>query len=206
MHVLSPWRAPMQHPRRAPRVAHNGGRRDEKGEVAAMATAEQLRDELEAITRRVATCESVLAIQDLKARYAELVDRRFRRGKVISAGSLQDVARQIAELFTVEGVWDGGPALGRVTGRMAIAERLRMPTLDFSRHIFVNPRIRVDGDTATGTWDLLSPCRAEGTSYWMSGYEDDEYRHVDGVWLHHSMKLTTVVMAPVGEGWTEIYA
>ncbi len=206
MHVLSSRRAPMRHSQRAQRVANNGADRDEKGGDAAMVTVERLHDELEAITRRVATCEGVLAIQDLKARYADLVDRRFCRGQVISAGSLEEVARQIAELFTVDGVWDGGPALGRVAGRGAIAERLRTPTLDFSRHIFVNPRIRVDGDTATGRWDLLSPCRAAGMSYWMSGYEDDEYRNVDGVWLHQSMKLTTVVMAPVAEGWTEIYA
>jgi hypothetical protein len=83
---------------------------------------------------------------------------------------------------------------------------LREPTLVFSRHFFMNPLIDVDGDTARGRWDLLSPCRrADGGSYWMSGYEDDEYAYVDGVWLHRSMKLTTVFMTPVGEGWTKVF-
>ena len=71
----------------------------------------------------------------------------------------------------------------------------------------MNSRIDLDGETATARWDLLSPCRgADGTSYWMCGYEDDEYAQVDGVWLHHSMRLTTVCMTPVGEGWTKIFA
>jgi hypothetical protein len=38
----------------------------------------------------------------------------------------------------------------------------------------------------------------------MCGYEDDEYIRTAGVWLHRSMKLTTVFMSPVGEGWTKI--
>ena len=119
---------------------------------------------------------------------------------------LGDLALRVAELFTEEGVWDGGPGLGVATGRPAIAARLRQPTLVFSRHFFVNPRIDVAGDAATGRWDVLSPCRrADGTSYWMSGFEDDRYARVDGVWLHRSMTLTTVFMSPVGEGWTKLF-
>ena len=171
-----------------------------------MVTIEELHAELEATKQRVAACESVFAIQDLKARYAELVDMRFARGEVVDRRTLAGVTERIAALFTVDGVWDGGPRLGRVSGRAAVAARLAEPTLDFSRHFFVNPRIAVDGDVATARWDLLSPCRADGSSLWMCGYEDDEYRRVDGVWLHRSMKLTTVFMAPVGEGWSTIYA
>jgi hypothetical protein len=169
-------------------------------------TVEELAAEIAALRLRVATSESVLAIQDLKARYGELVDRRFAAGSVVDAGTLATVAEAVAGLFTADGVWDGGPGLGLATGRAAIAARLREPTLTFSRHFFVNPRIAVDGDRATARWDLLSPCRrADGTSYWMCGYEDDEYGRVDGVWLHRSMKLTTVFMAPVGEGWTKVF-
>jgi len=168
-------------------------------------TVEALAAEVAALRTRVVVAESVLAIQTLKARYAELVDRRFSAGAVVDADRLAQVAEAVAGLFTPDGTWDGGPGLGRVTGRRAIAARLREPTLTFARHYFVNPRIEVDGDTAVARWDLLSPCRrAEGTSYWMSGYEDDEYARVDGVWMHRSMTLTTVFMSPVGEGWTRI--
>jgi hypothetical protein len=171
-----------------------------------MVTTEELLAELTEIRQRVAECESVLAIQNLKARYGDLVDRRFSKGAVVADPILSTVAEQIAGLFTSDGVWDGGPRLGRARGRRAIAARLREPTLEFSRHLFLNPRITVRGKQATARWDLLVPCRgADGSSYWMSGYEDDEYIMVDGMWLHRSMRMTTVFMTPVGEGWSEIF-
>lgn len=172
-----------------------------------MSTIEELAREIESLKLRVASSESRLEIVALKARYAQLVDQRFSRGNVIDNESLALVATRAAELFTVDGSWDGGPGLGVSIGRDAIAERLREPTLDFSRHFFMNPKIDLAGDSAIARWDLLSPCRrADGTSYWMSGYEDDEYERVDGAWLHRSMRLTTVFMAPIGEGWDRIFA
>jgi SnoaL-like domain len=173
--------------------------------MADMITVEELAAEMAALRHRVGASESVLAIQSLKARYGELVDRRFARGAVVDPVTLAEVADAIAALFTHDGVWDGGPGLGSVTGRQSIAAHLREPTLTFSRHFFLNSRIAVDGETAQARWDVLSPCcRLDGSSYWMSGYEDDVYAQVDRVWLHRSMKLTTVFMSPVGEGWTKI--
>jgi SnoaL-like protein len=172
-----------------------------------MTTLEELAAEVAALRQRVEASESVLAICDLKARYGTLVDGRFSAGAVVDPGPLAAAAQAAAALFTVDGTWDGGPGLGRATGRSEIAARLAAPTLDFSRHFFMNPRIEVDGPTARGHWELLSPCRRpDGTSYWMSGYEDDVYACVDGTWLHRSMTLTTVFMAPVAEGWTKIFA
>jgi SnoaL-like protein len=174
--------------------------------MAAMTTIEELAAEVGVLRRRVESSESVLAIQGLKARYGELVDRRFSAGAVVDERSLAQVADAIADLFTVDGVWNGGPGLGKSTGREEIASRLRQPTLVFSRHFFMNPRIEVDGGQARGRWDLLSPCRrSDGTSFWMAGYEDDEYALEDGIWLHSSMALTTVFMTPVGEGWTKVF-
>jgi hypothetical protein len=171
-----------------------------------MTTIEELAAEVAALRVRVETSESVLAIQALKARYADLVDQRFSAGAVVDAAILAPVAEAVADLFCVDGTWDGGPGLGVATGRSAIAARLREPTLTFSRHFFMNPRIDVEGPVARGRWDLLSPCRrSDGTSYWMSGFEDDHYARIDGAWLHRSMKLTTVFMAPVTEGWTRIF-
>jgi SnoaL-like domain len=170
-------------------------------------TIEELAAEVAALRQRVDVSESTLRIQSLKARYGALVDQRFSRGEIVDVDTLRRVAHDIAALFTSDGVWDGGPGLGRAQGRDAIAARLGDPTLTFSRHFFMNPRIDVDGETARARWDLLSPCRrADGSSFWMCGYEDDQYARVDGVWLHRSMKLTTVFMTPVGEGWTRILA
>ena len=168
--------------------------------------AEDLRADVADLRRQVHELQGVLALQRLKARYGELVDRRFSKGRPVDAETLAHVADEVARLFTEDGEWDGGPALGRVVGRAAIAERLRHPTVSFARHFFVNPRLSVEAATGTGRWDVLSPCRtADGTSYWMTGYEDDEYALVEGAWLHRRMKLTTVFMAPIGEGWTSVF-
>lgn len=172
-----------------------------------MPTIEELSDEVERLARRVDDCESVLQLQALKARYGELVDERYSTQGVVGSDDLHRIAGEVAALFTADGVWDGGPGLGVAVGRSAIAERLRTPTLSFSRHLFVKPRILVDGNSASARWDLICPCRtAEGRSYWMCGYEDDEYLRVDGTWLHRSMKLTTIFMAPVEQGWPKILA
>ena len=175
-----------------------------EGREAAVGLAELAR-EVAALRARVDRAEGVLAIHALKARYAELVDRRYGKGSVVEPGELARVADAAAELFTEDAVWDGGPALGRVVGRAAIAGRLRDTTLVFARHLFLAPHIEVEGEQASGRWQLLSPCTGtDGRHYWMCGFEEDEYQRVDGVWLHRAMRLTTVFMAPYEEGWTRI--
>jgi hypothetical protein len=162
---------------------------------------------VERLERRLDVVESVLALHDLKARYGDLVDARFFRGAVVASDRLAELAGRAAALFTEDGVWDGGPGLGVAHGREEIAARLASPTLVFSRHLFVRPRIHVAGEEATGRWELLSPCtRPDGTSLWMSGVEDDVYARVDGVWLHRSMTLTTMFVSPAGTGWPRILA
>ncbi len=164
-------------------------------------------DRIDRIERRLDAVESVLALHELKARYGELVDARYARGALAGPDRLADLAGQAAALFTEDGTWDGGPGLGVARGREAIAARLASPTLVFSRHLFVKPRITVDGERATGRWDLLSPCtRPDGTSLWMCGYEEDSYARVDGRWLHRSMTLTTLFVSPAGAGWPKILA
>ncbi|MGD0881788.1 MAG: nuclear transport factor 2 family protein [Acidimicrobiales bacterium] len=172
-----------------------------------MPTFDELTARVDQLAVRVDRAESVLAIYDLKARYGELVDARFTRGRPVGAAEMAGLAARAADLFTEDGVWDGGPALGLARSRPEIARRLAEPTLVFSRHLFVKPRIEVDGDRATGRWDLLCPCtRPDGTALWMSGYEDDTYARLAGTWLHASMTLTTVFVAPAGDGWPSILA
>jgi len=176
------------------------------GGVSRTTGADGLADEVASLRSRLDRTESVLAIQALKARYAELVDRRFRHGQVVEASELAEAAAAAASLFSEDATWDGGPTLGQVVGRAAIAERLRDTTLVFARHLFVAPQIRIeedDPDRARGRWQLLSPHRRrDGRDHWMCGIEDDEYERVDGVWLHRSMRLTTILVAPADGAWT----
>ncbi len=171
-----------------------------------MTSLEQLAAEVAELRTRVAAAEGALALHELKARYAGLVDARYEGGGVVGPERLATLAEEIADLFTPDAVWDGGPALGVAKGREAIAERMRAPTLLFSRHLFLSPRIRVAGDQAEARWDLLAPCTtADGTPRWLCGYEDDEYvRGDDGRWRHRRMALTTVFLARADEGWREI--
>jgi hypothetical protein len=172
-----------------------------------MPTIDDLAEELARLRTRVEASESILQIHALKARYANLVDGRFSKGKLVERDTLTCVAREIADLFTADGVWDGGPGLGVATGREAIIDRLERPTLIFSRHFFMKPVIEVQGDRATATWDLLCPCqRQDGASFWMSGSEADRYVRVDGSWLHESMSLTSFFMAPVADGFGRIFS
>jgi hypothetical protein len=157
-----------------------------------------------ALEGRVAALEAAEAIRNLKATYAERVDRRYRRGGgVVDAPELERLADEIAALFTEDAVWDGGAGgLGTCEGRDAIRARFLDPTLLFSWHYFVKPRITVHDDEAEARWDILAPCTTkDGRPHWMAGVEDDRYRRVDGRWLHTRMKLTTVFMAPHDEAW-----
>ena len=52
-----------------------------------MTTIEELAAEVGLLRQRVESSESVLAIQALKARYGELVDRRFSAGAVVDESS-----------------------------------------------------------------------------------------------------------------------
>ena len=156
---------------------------------------------LEALAARVDALEAGEEIRRLKARYAELVDARYAKGAPRPAAEIAPLAAAIAALFTEKAVWDGG-ALGVCTGRDAIRARMAEPTLHFSRHYFVNPRIEVDGDRARGRWELLAPCTSrDDRAMWMAGVEDDEYARVGGVWLHTRMKLGVHFFAPHERGW-----
>jgi SnoaL-like domain len=146
-----------------------------------MPTLEQLAAEMKDLRTRVEAAEAVQAIQNLKARYAQLVDERYVRGKVAPDERVAAVAEQIAA-------------------------RMRAPTLVFSWHFFLKPQIHVDGERARARWDILSPCTTkDGRPHWMVGFEDDEYARVDGAWLHTRMKLTSVFLAPHDTGWQKIF-
>jgi hypothetical protein len=167
---------------------------------------EELAAEVADLRARVAVAEGTLAVHELKARYADLVDARYEGGGPVGPERLAELAEAIADLFTPDAVWDGGPALGVAEGRESIAARLRAPTLLFARHFFLAPRIRVAGARAEARWELLSPCTtADGTPRWLCGYEDDEYeRGEDGRWRHRRMALTTVFLARADEGWHRV--
>jgi hypothetical protein len=168
-----------------------------------MADADDLARRMDALERRLRSVEDVESIQRLKARYGQLVDARYDKSGPKSGPELESLAQQIAALFSEDAVWDGGAGLGECRGREAIAARFRAPTLRFSWHFFVKPHIEVEGDRAHGSWDILAPCTSpDGTPIWMAGVEDDTYVRDGGRWLHQSMRLRVIFMAPHARGWS----
>jgi hypothetical protein len=165
-----------------------------------MATLAELEARVALLEGRLAEAEAVQEIFRMKARYGELVDARTAPG--VDDARRRELAREIAGLFTADGIWDGGPGNGRCEGRAAIEERLAKQTLAFSWHFFVKPQLRVAGERAWGTWDLLAPfTSADGRAMWMTGVEHDEYVREDGLWLHRSMQLHVVFACSHEKGW-----
>jgi hypothetical protein len=165
---------------------------------------EAMREQIAALEVRLASVEGVQSIQALKSRYGQLADSRYRDGDIVPRPELERIAYELAALFSEDAVWDGGGGLGLCRGREEIRARFLEPTLSFSWHYFVKPNIEIHGDTATGTWDILAPCTSrDGRALWMAGFEEDEYVKRDGVWLHQSMKLSVVFMAPHDRGWAK---
>lgn len=157
---------------------------------------------LEALEKRVDRAEGQAEILALKSRYGALADARYSRKGPRPQVEIDAVADQLAALFTEDAVWEGGGALGRCEGRTAIRDRFREPTLHYAWHFFVKPEIRLDGERATGTWDVLAMITTrEGRAMWMVGVEHDEYVREQGRWLHTRMHLESQLMAPHDRGW-----
>ncbi|MFO0687795.1 MAG: nuclear transport factor 2 family protein [Myxococcota bacterium] len=166
------------------------------------AAESSLLDRIAALEVRVARAEAHAEILALKSRYGALADARYARKGPRSQAEIDVVAEQLASLFTIDAVWEGGGVLGRCEGRAAIRERFREPTLQYAWHFFVKPEIRVEGERAKGTWDVLAMVTTkEGRAMWMVGVEHDEYALEDGRWLHTRMQLDSQLMAPYDRGW-----
>jgi len=165
-------------------------------------TPEELEARLRGFEARLQAVEAVQAIQNLKARYASLVDSRYTRDGAVEPAELARIADEIALLFSEDAVWDGGERLGLCRGRNEIRKRFLEPTLRFTLHYFVKPHIEVAGEHARGRWDILAPVTfGDGVPGWMAGTESDEYVQVDGSWLHSRMQLTVIFMGPELRGW-----
>jgi hypothetical protein len=165
----------------------------------------KLEERIAELEARLGTLEDVEAIKLLKARYGALVDSRFEAGDLVSPERLDRIADDIAALFSEDAVWDGGKGLGLCRGRDEIKARLAKPTMKFTWHYFVKPQIEVSGDSARADWDIFSPCTtSRNRAMWMAGVEHDQYRKLDGVWLHTRMQLDLVFLAPYDKGWAQI--
>lgn len=130
-------------------------------------------------------------IKQLKARYCAFADQDYDPDG-------------IASLFVADGVWDGGP-FGRHEGRAAIHEFFTgvSKVISFVDHYATNPLIEIDGDRATGRWDLWAPIvkEPEPVACWIMGKYVDVYVRTGEGWRFESLTLDVRALSPYDEGF-----
>ena len=136
----------------------------------------------------------VLAIHDLKARYAYFADHKYnsvhRRRQ--PQAQLDRAARSQAACFTRDAVWEGGRDFGRrLVGRAALFAFFRGGPWRFAMHFYVSPIIEIDGDRARGWWRLwqMAVPRAGDDAVFLAAVTADEYRRERAGWLHSAVRF-----------------
>jgi ketosteroid isomerase-like protein len=137
----------------------------------------------------------IQAISELKYRYCAYCDDNYD-------------ADGIASCYAEDGVM-GSVGAPLYEGREAIRTLFKTApsTYLFAIHSVSNPIIKVDGDTATGSWKLFQPCTLahEGgpRAVWIAGNYADTYVRKDGRWLIQRCIVTLHFVSPFDEGWVK---
>jgi len=152
--------------------------------------------DIQALAEKIQKLEDIEAIKQLKYTYSLGCDR------AINAGD----AELLLTVFTPDIVWDGGEfgTVEGLDGMKAMADG--MPArITFTYHFFTNPIIEINGDTATGRWNLWAIYTwADGNDMVLAGIEEDVYKKVNGKWLIDKLVVKTAFLAPYTEGWSKI--
>ncbi len=150
------------------------------------------------------------AVRQLKAYYAWACDTKFTdQHESIPQDAIDRMVRPMVEaVFTEDAVWDGsgvgGAERGVFRGHDEIFSRIRQTRLRFAMHTYINPWIRVDGDTARATWMLWHPCTITqpDRAVWLAGLSDDEYVRTREGWRICRYTFRRKFSAPFGQPWT----
>lgn len=141
---------------------------------------------------RIQRLEDIENIRRLKLDYAALCDDSY-------------APDALAELFTPDGVWDGGAAYGVYRGRAEIAGYWRAcaASIPFAIHFILNHVVDVvePGRSAVGRCHLMQPMTLDGAATWAAVRYDEDYTVHDGRWRFASSRLTTLLLAPHATGW-----
>ena len=132
-------------------------------------------------------------IKQLKHRYCAYCDEQYNPDG-------------IAGLFTDDGVWDGG-LFGRAEGREEILRFFAGASkqVSFANHYVSNPIIEIDGDTATGRWDLWQPMvmAPDPAALWLVAKYRDRYVRSGDTWLFQLLELDVRALSPYELGFAK---
>ena len=156
------------------------------------------------VTERLAALEGRLADYDAAAEVSKLMNA-YANG----CDTHKDADR-IADLFAVDGVWEGidkASDFGKLVGRDAIRSMFaenpaRQP---FTIHYLSNERITVEGDAALGEWYLWEPSTLRGGELpvWMAGYYRNDFAKIDGEWRIQHLRCGMTFITPYEAGWVK---
>jgi len=112
----------------------------------------------------------------------------------------------ICSLFIEDGVWDGG-LFGRHAGHAEIHAFFSglSKLISFVNHYAINPIIEVDGDAATGRWDLWCPMvsEPETTACWLMAKYKEQYVKIADRWLFKNLEVHALALSPYDQGFAK---
>ena len=130
----------------------------------------------ETLATRIARLEDLEAIKHLKATYCEICDDDHNPDRIV-------------QIFTEDCVWEG-EGIAKAEGHAALRKLFEgfQASMSFSQHMAMNPRIDLQGDQATATWDFLGPFtfrNPEKTRWQVARYHETYARTEDGWKIQH---------------------
>jgi ketosteroid isomerase-like protein len=140
----------------------------------------EVRMSLADLEKRVRALEDLEEIKRLHQNYINLMDNLLYE--------------QVLDLFTEDatvevrnfGVKRGRKEMSEVYIGILAKNR---GNLRYDGHLAIEPDIRVDGDTAHGTW-LIYMLFSKPTIQWVQGKNECEYRKVNGKWKLSKLRFT----------------
>lgn len=115
----------------------------------------------------------------------------------------------IASCYAENGGLGGTPEKPLIKGREAIKNIFltQSDVFPFAIHTVSNPIIEVNGDRATGLWQLFQPCtinRPDGPeAVWIAGTYSDIYVREQGRWVFEWVDTTLLFVTPHRDGWVK---
>ena len=149
------------------------------------------------LEERVQALEDALEIANLKATYVNGADGGWTFNPRSSDPD------EIVPLFAEDGAWHSD-SQGRAEGREAIRKAWEKfsQAMPFAFHTISNPKIQVDGDTATGEWHLMMRgTDANGQEFWSAGIYQDEFVRTPEGWRVKKTHPRLVFLGPYSKGW-----
>ncbi len=145
---------------------------------------------------RVQRIEAAESIRLLKAKYCDLCDDGYP-------------ASELCELFTDDGVWDGGE-MGVFEGIDSISRFFtNMPNvMSFAIHHVTNSAVQVaaDAKSARGRWYLMQTATLKDTNQavWLAAQYSDELVAVGDGWKFQRVQLRSRFYTTYEAGWAKL--